>query len=825
MTNVHKKLYFDSETCGLHGMPVLFQYAVEDDPIVLYDVWKHPVGETLDLIEWMLTHTMVFFNAAFDMFHLAKCYTIFRLCPRDWIPEEHIDEIAELEQKGQDGPAIKPAGCLDLMLHSRKGKYQSLMARSDIRIRRVPTALAYALAEELEARISIDGIYFAKRADRDAPRWQVFDIKKRDGSIHPDLKDVVLRFSPAGGLKFLAEHALGIEAKYHYDDVEVDRKYWPKELGYAPTARAVSRRDRGWGVYKRNSKGVPELVGYAWPGVIKVHIEHWATNVPAREYAELDIVYTRGLDRHFDSPEANDDDSVLACMVPVIRWHGFKINTKGMKQMLRQASAVVRGSPVNINKPPEVRRHIFACMDDTEKMILLDSTKKANLIAVSKWMVDEPEPCSKCNESGTLEDGCQCQRCDGTGTMQPREIIRDENDDVIAGSHPAAHRAKNILDVKFAAKERELYRKLIKARKFHASFSVIGTLSSRMSGGDGLNAQGIKAAHEVRCLFDLAWTNYVLCGGDFDSFEITLADAVYGDPDLRKALLAGKKIHALFAMCLFPGKTYEEILASDGTSNNMYSKGKQGVFAMVYGGDWSTLVRNLGVSEEVAKSAFITWGKWFPQAAKARERTFKLFCSMSQPDGTNVIWAEPADYVESFLGFRRHFTLENMVTRALFELAKHVPKSWRDCKIKIIRSPHKGVQVAAGAVASALYGAAFQIQNANQRAAANHEIQSPGGEITKSVQRKIWDLQPVGVHELVVAPMNVHDEILSVTHPDYVQPVAKVVQAGVEAFRAKVPLIGMKWNLEMASWAEKKSGTKTVHITYDKEAMLAAMAA
>jgi hypothetical protein len=817
--NAHKKLYFDSETCGLHGMPVLFQYAVDGGNIVLYDVWKHTVGETLDLIEWMLTHTMVFFNAAFDMFHLAKCYTVFRLCPRDWIPEQHIDEIAELEPQGQDGPAIKPAGCLDLMLHSRKGKYQSLMARSDIRIRRVPTALAYALAEELENRICIDGIYFARRADKDAPRWQVFDIKKRDGSIHPDLKDVVLRFSPAGGLKFLAEHALGIEAKYHYEDVELDRSYWPKELGYAPTALAVSRRDRGWAVYKTEG-GKRRLAGHAWPGVIKHHIKHWAENGPAREYATLDIVYTRGLDLHFDSPEADDDDSVLACMVPVVRWHGFKINLKGMKAMLRKATATVRSSPVNVNKPGDVRRYIFEGMDDTETVILLDSTKKAKLLAVSKWCIDEPEPCAKCEESGTLE-GAKCPRCNGTGTMQPLEITRDENNDIVCGSHPAAHRAKKILDVKFAAKEREMYRKLIKARKFHASFNVIGALSSRMSGGDGLNAQGIKNAHEVRCLFDLVWGHFVLCGGDFDSFEITLADAVYGDPDLRKALLSNKKIHALFAMCLFPGKTYEEILASDGTANNMYGKGKSGVFAMVYGGNESTLVRNLGVSEEVAKNAFLTWNKMFPQAAKARERTFKAFCSMSQPDGTNVVWADPAPYVESFLGFRRDFTLENRVTRALYDLAKNVPKAWRECKVKIVRSPHKGVQAAAGAVASALYGAAFQIQAANQRAAANHEIQSPGGQITKYVQRKIWDLQPVGIHELMVAPMNVHDEILSVTHPDYVQPVAKVVKEGVEVFRDKVPLIGMKWNLAMASWAEKKSGTETVHITYDREKMLA----
>jgi len=78
-----------------------------------------------------------------------------------------------LEPKGQDGPCIKPASALDLMLHSRKGPYQALMAREDIRIKRVPTALAYALARELEERIQLDNIYFAKSADPEAPKWQV----------------------------------------------------------------------------------------------------------------------------------------------------------------------------------------------------------------------------------------------------------------------------------------------------------------------------------------------------------------------------------------------------------------------------------------------------------------------------------------------------------------------------------------------------------------------------------------------------------------------------------------------------------------------------
>lgn len=873
MSNAETRIYLDSETVGLHGMPVLLQYAVEDGPITLYEVWKHPIGETLDLIEWMMEHTICGFNLVFDHFMLVKLYTTFRLCPRDWIPEDHIDAIAMKEPEAQNGPCLKPANALDLLLHSRKGAYQSLMARSDVRIRRVPTPLAYALAEELEQRVAIDGIYFARSHDKDAPRWQVFDIKKRDGEFDPNFKDVVLRFNPAGGLKFLAEHALGYEPKFHFKDVEL--ALHPKELGYAPTALAVSKPERNWEVYAIKD-GVRRLVGHAWPGIIKKHIEHWATNENAREYARDDIKYTRELDYYFAKLEglqrlpAGDDDSILACMVPVIRWRGFKIDSKGMRLLYRKAKAAVKASPVNINKPAEVRAYIYQCMDDMEKIVLESSTKKANLQAVSKWEV-EVEECTKCDGQGSHAAG-ECLRCRGTGKVHPVCEITDDH-----GNHPAALRAHEILAVKIAGKEVELYKKLIRAKKFHASFRVIGTLSTRMSGGDGLNAQGIKATKEVRCMFPLAWDGFELCGGDFDSFEVTLADAVYKDPDLRKALttkvachkcdatgrvkkcqgckgkgkLDGKpcaacegkgrftitpadaaflecpecdecdgsgrttkKIHALFAMCLFPGKTYEEIVASAGTQNDMYTKGKQGVFAMIYGGDFNTLVRNLGVTGEVAKAAFDTWNKWFPKSAKARERTFKAFCSMKQPDGIGgkVVWGEPDDYVESFLGFRRYFTLENTITKALYDLSRKLPEAWRKCKIKVVRRDR--VQFAGGALSSALYGAAFQIQAANQRAAANHEIQSPGGQVTKAVQRAVWDLQPTGIHELYVAVMNIHDELMCVTHPDYVQPVADKVREKVEYYRNRpegnVPLIGMTWCLSMANWAEKKGSATTL---------------
>lgn len=190
-----------------------------------------------------------------------------------------------------------------------------------------------------------------------------------------------------------------------------------------------------------------------------------------------------------------------------------------------------------------------------------------------------------------------------------------------------------------------------------------------------------------------------------------------------------------------------------------------------------------------------------------------MFCSMKQPGGVGsaVIWEEPAEYVESFLKFRRYFTLENTIARALFDLARKPLSAWQRTDIKVMRRPGR-IQTAGGAVSSALYGAAFGIQAANMRAAANHEIQSPGGQITKAVQRRVWDLQPASVHELVVAPMNIHDEIMCVTHPDYVKQVTEKVRTTVESFRPQVPLIGMSWFESMANWAEKKTGAEKVKI-------------
>lgn len=739
-----RNVFLDVETCGLYGMPVLFQYAFDDGPIELYSPWTEPIEKTLALIEEFCKCNVIGFNIVFDWFHICKLYTTFYLFPdHSVLPENYIDEMAEFEDLARHSQlCVKPAGAVDLMLHARKGPFQSLMARDDIRIRRVPTVLADKLCAELEKRIEIEGIYFARRKDKHAPRWRVADCTTLDGRYDPNFKDVCLHFCPSGALKTLAEHLGFVDQAARFQDVDVDESLRPEEVGYAPFAYAIGR---------------PGSWNGAWPQFIKFHIEHWAYNKRARKYASDDIVYTRSLYNHFGQPASSDDDSVLACMVAAVRWKGLRIKSHLMDKMKASAKVRYEGTPM---APARVKEYLYEVMSRAEIDITQGKTDKKVLDTLSKWLDDSGQP------------------------------------------HPVAERARLITQARAAKKEEEIYDKLIQSGRFHASFVVIGTLSSRMAGTDGLNPQAIKHTDEVRDCFPLADDGFILCGGDFDSFEVVLADAAYNDPDLRAVLTSDVKIHALLAMDLF-SCSYEEVMKSKGTEHDMYTLGKQGVFAFIYGGDWGTWVRKLRVDEEHAKAVFERFLARFPGLAIERQKIADRFCTIKQDiPGGPVKWNDPDDYVESLFGFRRFFTLENKICKALFDLAEKPPKAWSDIKIKVVRRQDRGAQLVGGAVRSALYGAAFGIQSGATRAANNHRIQSSGATITKHLQRRIWDVQPAGVSEWVVVPINIHDEVLCPVRPDYVSKVADVVKETVESFRDRVPLIAMEWVSGLESWSK-----------------------
>jgi len=723
--------FYDTETCGLHGPAVLIQYAIDDGPVVLHNIWKLPIIDTLTLIEDMMANEVCGFNLVFDQFQLSKIYNMLRLHhDYDAYPEDIIIDLANQEVPSQEGPCLRPKAALDLMLHARKGPFQSTMNRKPIRIKRIPTILAENLAKKLEELIPLNNIYFARRK-RKAPQWQVRDTDD------PMFKDLEMKFEPSTALKALALHALGIEEDriLLLGDIGIDKTWYPKEDKYVP-------------------------YGSNWPEVIRHHISYWAFNRFGKMYAENDVIYTRDLYKYFGSPPTGDVDSELACMVAAVRWKGYKVDISGLKELRKQAHLAFEGTPT---APNMVMKYITMNMSDTEK-IVMKGTGKVILQEVMKW-----------------------------------------------GDHPAAKAAREVMNAREAQKEVELYDKLIKAGKFHAGFRIIGTKSTRMSGSDGLNPQGIKKDGKVRSKFPLSPDGMVLCGGDFSSFEVSLMEAEWKDKNLREQLLSGKKIHAIFATKLYPGCTYEEVMAEEkaGVFNNKYingtryKDGKQGIFGMGYGGTEFTLESKLGIPHDIAVKAFEDFGKDYTGVAAARQKIFDMFCSMRQPNGigTAVEWHEPKEYIESMFGFKRYFTLENKICKALYDLAQEPPKEWKRYKLKVTRRDRQ--QTAVGALQSALYGAAFQIQSANMRAAGNHVIQSPGATLTKQLQYELWELQPRGICKWHIMPMNVHDEIMAPMLPDLVNQATNIVETFVKKNKEIIPLLKIKWKEGIQSWGEK----------------------
>ncbi len=797
-------IFIDTETVGLHGMAVLIQYAEDDGEIILHEVWKESIQKTLDLITWFCTKDLCFFNATFDFFHLVKIYLTFSLIEDKSVwPETIVDEIAYLEKEARDiNLCLKPKSCVDLFLYARKGPFQSLMDRKDIKVRRVPTSVAEFLKDELNKIIVLDPVYFARRK-KEREQWQVDDVLLPNGDINPAFKDVSLRFAPSMGLKALAKHVLKHETA-SFSDIEVNERYRPKELGYAPFALITGDSD--------NWKG-------AWPQVIKLHIDHWSYNPEARKYAKNDVIFTRDLYKHFGCPKS-DDDSNLACAIAATRWRGFKLDIPKLRIQRDKARAAIGSVP---QAPAAAKHYLSLVMDEEEQLVLVEGTGKDVLNQIKRWK----QSCENCVEGSIIKVNSGCKICGGLGLNQNMEncgcVIKKPCLICNGQKHQAAIRASEILEARKAQKEVELLDKLILSGRFHASFKVIGTLSGRMSGSDGLNPQGIKATKEIRECFPLAFEGEHLSGGDFAALEVCITAAICKDQGLIDDLTIPvkccndsecpacegrgeylKKIHGLFAEALYPEMSYIDILNTAYTGDDRYLKGKASVFARIYFGEPDTISRNAEITLEHAEKTCVLFDKKYPGIKNFRDDIINRFSAMSQPGGlgTRVIFKECEEYSTSLLGYKRYFTLENDIQRRLFKLANSPPKSWKNFRIKVTRRDR--VQTASGAAQSALYGSAFSIESSRIRQAGNHCIQSTGAIITKSVQAAIIKLQPVGIHPWVVRCLNVHDEVMVVTDCfDTAIKVRKAVDEEVKKFVPVVPLLRMDWGNKLKTWADK----------------------
>lgn len=488
-----------------------------------------------------------------------------------------------------------------------------------------------------------------------------------------------------------------------------------------------------------------------WLRVAQSHIEFWHSNPQARQYAANDVDYTRRLYQFFGSPTPGDDNSELAIAVACARLKGFALDLHQVAKV--HANAQIKQLEPDGSTPiPQYTRDVKKYLDDRlnplEKMILTESTSKTILEQLSK------------------------------------------------GSSQGALAAKRVVEARQAHNEQVLCEKFLTAGRLHADINIIGSLSNRMSGAGDLNILGINRRQEIRSCLTLADPGWTLSGGDFDAFEVAIIAAACDDPGLNEVLATGKKIHAIFGTCVFPDLTYDDVIKN----KKLYANCKATFLATMYGGTEFTIKRLLDIDDNAAVDTLKRFEALFPRIKGYRDKIVNDFNYMEVDEDGQFIPRKPKNYVESMLGFRRYFDMEYKMADAIHELILRPGDELRSLS-KTIRRRDRD-QTVLGAALSALYGSLFSISKSIMRAASNHVIQSTGAAITKSLQRKIWDLQPPGIHPIKVMTLSIHDEVLTVSQET--SKIANVVSATIDDYKKVVPMLSMDWITHMNSWADKR---------------------
>ena len=748
------RVYFDTESIGFYGPTIMIQYCIDRGEPVIHNCWEETVDRTLSLIEFLIdADELIGFNLSHDAYHLSRTYDVLSMLPRLGKPNPLDYRDCEVQTEAHERFCLKPKSCLDLMVHGRKGVFQNTLNQKDIVIRKVPKVLAVQLVAELTNAVKVPDIYFSKSkigyhwliSNLDIDGNEVGKITKENiDSIDPNFVNVKLKFAPSASLKMIMAKVLGHDVTT-LDDLP--------ELGKVDeSAYNINKGD--------------------WVRVFNEHTFMWKNDKRRIKYALNDPIYTRELDDYFGNPPCGDDDSELAFAIGNFHWRGFSVDLQKAAELERVAEQTFKSVEINVNAPKQVKEWLLEVCNPFERIAVPDTQGDTlNNLVTPEWKEQNP-------------------------------ILYD--------------RVEKVLAARRAAKEIDLLGKLKEAKKLYVTFKVIGTKSNRMAGGSesyisshgSINPQGIKKGNAIRDVFTFVWPGYSLCGGDFSGHEVVIAEADWGDENLRTYLLTGNKFHGLFGSVVY-GKNYEEIVSTSDKGMNepdgFYQRSKRAVFGWFYGAFKEKLAKVLWLEVEEVEKGLEILEERFPGIRKAREIIYNDFAALRQPNGigSKIEWVEPKDYVESFLGFRRYFSMEYSVIRALFEMANNPSSIMKALgkEIKVMRRDR--FQTGAGAVSSALYGAAFNLQSAIMRTAANHRIQSPGGQINKHVQAQIYKLQPTGIGDLIVAPLNFHDELMCPTMKGYEEKVKEIVDRTVESFRPQVPLIEMEWKSCLKSWKDK----------------------
>jgi hypothetical protein len=365
----------------------------------------------------------------------------------------------------------------------------------------------------------------------------------------------------------------------------------------------------------------------------------------------------------------------------------------------------------------------------------------------------------------------------------------------------------------------------------------VGTLTRRASGSDGLNPQAIDKEPETRSLFVLSDDEKTLaeyrkflsekqvrisdkirmgmwkgCVGDFDSFETILAIAAWQDELLTHYVKEGIKPYHVLGSYLYrksiggPTKDPKVALKAIRLKENKIAyadRAKNCWYGLIYGAQEFKISQTAGVPIEDVAEALKMMADECVGMSRGRQKVFdSLSCIVQEYEKGPFHWNEPQPLIANIQGWERDFSFEIGIIKILYELPGKLPRDWRQIPGKVVRKNGRE-QTIYGAVCSALFGAAKQMEARMKRQAGNCIMQSSGAMYCKSLEVRMWDeLQPVGSHPWQVVPLNIHDEIVGSMRQKLT--LAPVVKKALREYAKRVPLVAMDWQEGVSSWADKK---------------------
>ena len=178
---------------------------------------------------------------------------------------------------------------------------------------------------------------------------------------------------------------------------------------------------------------------------------------------------------------------------------------------------------------------------------------------------------------------------------------------------PAFHKAYNYRDMD---------------SKLFGNFNIGGTVSGRLSSSSP-NLQNLPSNSTYGKLIKTAFSapkGWIFAGADFNSLEDMISALTTKDSNKLKVYLDGFDGHCLRAFAYFGDQMpdIEDNLASINSIKKKYPHFRQDskvpTFALTYLGTWRTLVANLGLSEELAKSIESNYHKLYVESDEYTHR-------------------------------------------------------------------------------------------------------------------------------------------------------------------------------------------------------------